>query len=408
MKLNKMKNQGRVCIRRLSIFLILSVTGSLSFLSAQESILGSYQQNFIRANLAMKAGIIRDAATDERAPEFIGQLCEFALNFTLQNAEILRDDPEMMALVGTAAREAGKAGYKSSADTLWTVFSSYPDPFSRVEILKALALLGKGNARIVENINQYLENQNRLFRSGLSPDYPSLSACIWALAQLGDSSSFPALFAAFTSGYPNNLSQEALRALDSLSGDYKQFLIDVIRNNPPPDKLAAFNAGANSGRFSPGEQGQIAESALEQSLVFSSGNPEEAAAMTALRYASVLIIGRLQWTGAASLVIRHFYRVQTDYQGGNAPRERFMEAVSCLASMGSSEAAQALALQLGLINAQTEKTGTFDTAVVLAHVEALGAIGDKSAFDHLLYISYLPYPDHIQAAAREALTRLKW
>jgi HEAT repeat protein len=395
-------------IRRFSFFLILFVTVPLVFLSAQESILSSYQQNFIRASLAMKAGIIRDAATDERAPEFIGQLCEFALEFTLQNAEILRDDPEMMALVGTAAREAGNAGYKSSADILWTVFLSYPDPFSRVEILKALAVLGKGNARIIENINQYLENQNRLFRSGLSPDYPSLSACIWALAQLGDSSSFPALFAAFTTGYPNNLSQEASRALDSLSGDYKQFLIDVIRKNAPPDKLAAFNAGTNSGRFSPGEQGQIAESALEQCLAFNSGNAVDVSSITSLRYASVLTISRLQWTGASSLVIRHFYRVQADYQNGNAPKERFMEAISCLALMGSSEAAQALALQLGLLNAQTEKNGTVDEAVVLALVEALGTIGDKSAFDYLLYISYLSYPDHIQAAAREALTRLKW
>jgi HEAT repeat protein len=76
--------------------------------------------------------------------------------------------------------------------------------------------------------------------------------------------------------------------------------------------------------------------------------------------------------------------------------------------MESSDAAMALALQLGLINAQTEKTGLYDEDITLAAVQALGAIGDKAAFDYLLYISYLPYPEHIQAAAKEALNRLKW
>jgi HEAT repeat protein len=122
----------------------------------------------------------------------------------------------------------------------------------------------------------------------------------------------------------------------------------------------------------------------------------------------VAVLTEFQWTRASPLAIKHFYRVQTDVQNGAVPRERLVEAVNCLGAMGSSEAAQALALQLGLLNSQTERSGVFDETVTLAVVQALGAIGDKSAFDHLLYISYLSYPEHIQAAAREALARLKW
>jgi hypothetical protein len=76
--------------------------------------------------------------------------------------------------------------------------------------------------------------------------------------------------------------------------------------------------------------------------------------------------------------------------------------------MGTSEAAQALALQLGLINSQMEKDKTFDQDILMAVISALGNIGDKVAFDYLLYIGYLPYPDDIQKAAREAMNRLKW
>ncbi|MDR2257714.1 MAG: hypothetical protein LBE14_01045 [Treponema sp.] len=377
-------------------------------LSAQETILDAYERNFIRASLSAKAAVLQDAATDDRSPEFIGQLYEFALNFALRNAEILRDDPDMTALVVLASRGAGKAGYTESADTLWKIFSVYQDSLTRAEVLGALAVLGKGNTRLIGNLNQFLANQNDRYRSGMNPDYPTLSACISALAAWGDPSSFPVLFSAMINGYPDTVVREIVRALGSIQGDYKQFLIDVIQNNPPAEKLAAFRAGMSAERFGPAERGQLAEIALETALGLSPGTVEGEAAVSALRYSAVAVLTEFQWTRASSLAIKHFYRVQTDIQHGVVPRERLVEAVNCLGAMGSSDAAQALALQLGLLNSQTEQNGSFDEAVTLAVIQALGAIGDKAAFDHLLYISYLSYPEHIQAAAREALAHLKW
>jgi hypothetical protein len=46
--------------------------------------------------------------------------------------------------------------------------------------------------------------------------------------------------------------------------------------------------------------------------------------------------------------------------------------------------------------------------VLLAVIESLGALGDKAAFDNLLYVTYLPYPETITTAARTALAGLKW
>ncbi|GHV94024.1 hypothetical protein AGMMS50293_03440 [Spirochaetia bacterium] len=375
---------------------------------AQELVLQSYQQNFSRADLAAKAEILQAAAADESAFSYMGELYEFALQFVLQNAGILEEDPQMLRLAGIAARGAGNAGNKASLDTLWNIFSGYRDSLTRVEILGALGVLGKGNSQVIENLNNYLSGQNRLYRSGIVVDYPVISACVAALAELGDSSSFPALFSALTTDYPEVIVLEVSGALDLIPGNFKQFLIDVILKNPPAEKLAAFKAGMNSGRFTPAERGQLAEIALEQSLGSSPDNTEDNAALSALRYASALAITWLQWTRAGAMAIRHFYRTQTDFQHGLAPRERFIEAIACLGAMGSSDASMALALQLGLVNAQTEKTGAYDEDITLALVRALGAIGDKAAFDYLLYISYLSYPEYIQAAAKEALNRLKW
>jgi hypothetical protein len=196
--------------------------------------------------------------------------------------------------------------------------------------------------------------------------------------------------------------------MDAIPGDYGQFLRGIIRNNPPEEKLAACSAAANSARFSPAEQGRIAEAALEQSLGYFPGSAGDAAVLSELGYASALVLTRLQWTRGSAQAVRHFYRVRTDFQQGIAPVERFLEAIDCLGAIGTQDAVIALGLQLGLHNAEAERTGAFNEDITLALIRALGTIGDKSAFDHLMYTSYIPYPEHIKAAAEEALNRLKW
>jgi HEAT repeat protein len=239
-------------------------------------------------------------------------------------------------------------------------------------------------------------------------DYPAVSACIAALAALGNTSSFPALFSVMPAGYPDSIVQESASALESIRGDYQGFLIDVIRQNPPAEKLAAFRAGAENQKSSDQERAELAQIALEVSLDFLTSSGDRETAASEMRYAAVRLLGDLRWTRATRLAVRHFYRVQQDFNNGTASRERFLEAITCLGAMGSSEAAQPLVLQLGLFNSRMERNGEFDDAVTLGAVEALGEIGDKLAFDYLLYMSYLPYPEPIQPAAKEALRRLKW
>ena len=45
---------------------------------------------------------------------------------------------------------------------------------------------------------------------------------------------------------------------------------------------------------------------------------------------------------------------------------------------------------------------------MLALIQALGDLGDKTAFDYLLYVGYLEYPESVKKASRDALARLQW
>jgi len=366
----------------------------------------TYKQNFSKAGLSVKAEILEQAAHEKEAEEFIGQFFEYALQFALDNGELLKNDPDMINLVSIAVLGLRKAGTGENLNTLWKLFQEYSDSAIGAETLITMGKLGKGNRNLIDNINNYLAGQNTLFRSGNSVNYMIISACITAIAELGDSSSYHALFSVLCSGYPEVIAFEASGAFDLIPGNLKQFLFNVIEKNPPAEKFLAFKAGIDSERLNISERGQLAELALEQSLVLSVS--EEDRDLTALRYSAVTALISLRWTRANALAIRNFYRVQTDFQQNEDVKDRFLEAIECLGAVGNSDAAFALVLQLGLINARTEKTRTFDPEITLAIVKALGLIGDKAAFEQLLDVRNLPYPENIQAAAKEAVDRLKW
>ena len=292
----------------------------------------------------------------------------------------------------------------NDAGSLWRLFLDNIDSKTGYDILIKLGTVGKGNRGIIDNINNYLMGKNLLFRSGETVDYTTISVCISALMELGDSSSYPALFSVLYAGYPEVIVSEAQGALELIPGNLQQFLVNVITHNPPEEKFAAFSMGTNSDRLTISQRGQLAELALEQSLAVTDDNID----LTAMRYTAVKLLTRLRWTRSNALAIRHYYRVQSEYLLNPLLKERFIEAIKCLGAVGNSDAALVLGLQLGLINAKTESTGSYDPEITMAIVQSLGRIGYNAAFDHLLYVSYLSYSEEIQAAAREAVARLKW
>jgi hypothetical protein len=370
----------------------------------------------MRASLSTKVGILLDAATDDRASEFIGQLYEYALNFSLQNAEILRGDPDLLNLTLLAARGLGNRSYTQGVDTLWRIFVSFRDSQVRIAALDALALLAGGNARILEDLNQFLANQNSLYRSNMAVDIPTISACISALGTLGDESSFPVLFAAIIAGYPEPLGTQAAEALEKLPGDTKANLTEILRKNPPAEKLAVFRAALAGHSLSDAEKGAFAQTALEIGMREDAPANGGETALALLCFLAVQSIRDLQWTRAAPVVVEYFYQVQSEYQENRTIQRRdlLLEVISCLAVMESSDAAQALSLQLGYLNSQFERTGRdgsfgdTDEALVTGVINALGRLGDRIAFDNLHYVAYLEYPERVKAAAREALTQLEW
>jgi hypothetical protein len=370
----------------------------------------AYRRNFARASLVTKLELVKEAAA--RGGASMGPLYGMAIRFAVDNAALLGADPQLKELAVLASSEAGKAAYARAVDDLWSLFQSFQDPDVRAAAVAALGTAGVGEARVAENLNAFLASQNSLFRSGAQPEYPALEACVAALGQLGDGSSFPVLFSAYVAGYSPALATKAAKALGSIKGDYRGYLIRVIAKNPPLEKSAAYAAGMENPNFSDADKGELAEAAMSAALDASgpgaSLSPVEAQSMRELRRTTARELRDLKWQKASSVAARYFSVAQSDYSKGSATKAEFLEAISCLGAMGSTEASQSLSIYLQLVNAQTEQGLPYDEDVLLAVISSLGDLGDKAAFDYLLQIGYLQYSEKVKKAARESMLKLRW
>ncbi|MDR2516310.1 MAG: hypothetical protein LBC88_02880 [Spirochaetaceae bacterium] len=393
-----------------AVFLCGAVSGRGAVFAEENTILAAYKRNFLRASLEGKANMLMDAATDERSAEFAGFLAEFALTFSLENAELLRGDEDFIILTALAAKSAG------DGPLLWNVFTVFEDTVIRVEVLAALSRLavsGEGGVAagvtsgVGEGLTAFLAEETERFRAGGDIDGITLDAAVRALGGLGGESAVPVLFTMMTAGFPDPIPASAATALAALPAReaYLRRLVDLIENGEGAEKRFAWDLGMKNSAFGDEDRGALAEAALTAALEALQPNDAD---IRALRYEAVPVLGTTRWVRAAPVALRHFHLVYEDFSRGNVSKIRALQAIRTLGALESADAARTLSLLLARINAAVERAGAWDEEITIALVEALGALGHRSAFDSLTYISYLSYPEPVQYAAREALNRLKW
>ncbi|MDR2596498.1 MAG: hypothetical protein LBC76_04165 [Treponema sp.] len=400
-KVNHVVWEFKFSYRFFIFFLLVFIS---PFIFGDSAVLQSYMQMFSEREITAKAEVLRNAASDRRVNESIRQLYEFTLRYALDNYADMEDLTHMNNIIGITVKGLRNAGSSASIDILWELLLKYPVSAIKADILTTIGVLGKDNQGIINGVNNYLIYINSAFESESVIDYSLVSACITAITEMGDSSSYPVLFNLLFTGYPEVISSEIYGALDVIDGDLFLYIRDIMEKNPPEEKFVAFKAGINSRRLSFMELGHLAELALETGLLDFTGNAD----LIAMRYAAIQTLTSLRWTKASEMAVSYYHRITADYLQSVVSKGRLIESIACLGAIGDSSAALALGLQLGLINEKTKSTGVYDADITLAIVRALGSIGINTIFEHLLFTSNLSYNENIKTAAKEALDRLKW
>ncbi len=396
-------------IKRQWITILFFLAGTF-FVAAQDisPLLTAFQKSFARGSLSTKIQVLQDSAkvTDKSMTPLYLQ----ALQFIVDNSRTLYDDPTAKELTVLTVRLTGLRHESKTAVYLWKLFGETDDDTVRIEILSSLGEM-KPPLEVVQAMNSWLKAEIDAVRSGSKVDAGLLSEAVVSLGNIGQPSSFNVVFSTGALQYSKEITQKAAAALKKLGTDYAGSLMDVIKNNVPSEKLLAVTLAASDADLGVEQKGKIFQTALQVGLDQESkkqfhGKDDEGY-LEKLRFEGVKELTALHWTAAAPLAIQNFNRTLEEADSGRASVSRLIDSINFLGSVKTHEAALRLSAYLEVINSHKERGEQVDARVVLAVITNLGRLGDRKAFDNLLYAGYLDYPPLVKKAAREALNNLK-
>ena len=373
------------------ILLLLVTILSLSSVFAQE-----YKKLFIKGNISDKTTAVREASGQEGI-----WLSQKAIDFVLENQEITGTDREMdglaVAAVLSLPNDYVSSLTESEKNQVMSKFIQLFEKFSKsntVQIAvqsKVLALKDHINTSpFTDVLNKFLQSS-----SVLSSDSSLLKSVINSLGFIGNNISFSILY--------NNLNDKRYSAYYSeIEATIKKLIpvsmnevLQIVHSKDPANTQRIFNL-VKQADISTNNLCEIAENVLNDSPLIS------------LKFEALDILNKNKWTRASNSVLTFFSNSQKDFQNGLVDEGQFVSLINSLVNISPLDAVNPLIKYLGELNMQLEYNNSVAQNVVLAVINSLGAIGDKSAFDSLLSVTYLNYPEPVLSAARQALAGLRW
>ncbi len=394
---------------RRALLLLAALFAAAVSVHAQDAqkLLDSFKRNFAIASLDVKIQILQDASSSAAASS-MGPLFQQAVDFVVDNASLVPTDARFNQLASIAAEQLGVVGYQAARSSVWKLFQAGVDSQTLADAAIALGAIGAGDPDTIANLNRYVDSQNTLFSAGTPPDTIVIAAAFQALGKLADPSSFPSLFSAINLGYGEKLTAIARDALLHLKGDFQAMLTGVIKERSLPEKKLALQMALDSDKLTDDAKAQTAEYALDIALHSSVADASLRALQRDMRFQAAAGLGAHAWSHATPLMIEHLDMTIGEFDKGLVDRNHLLDAIGELGAMATHESAVRLTQFLVLINSYTEKGKAYDEAVVTAVLQNLGTLGDKVAFDDLMYTQYLTYSAGVKKAARAALDKLKW
>ena len=375
--------------KRISLLLISLVL--LGQLFGQE-----YKKKFIKGNISDKTAAVREASGQEGI-----WLSQKAIDFVLENNEITGTDRDMDGLAVAAVLSLPNDYVFGLSETektqILNKFIALFDNFSRsntVQIAvqsKVLSLKDNMNTdAFTEVLNKFLQGS-----TVLSSDSSLLKSVINSLGFIGNNISFSILYnnlndKRYSAYYPEI--EETIKKLIPVSMNE---VLQIVHSRDAANTQRIFNL-VKQAEISTNNLCEIAENVLNDAPLIS------------LKFDALAILNSHKWTRASNSVLAFFAAAQKDFQNELIAEDQFVGLINSLVNISPLDAVNPLIKYLGELNQQLEYNNTVAQNIVLAVINSLGAIGDKQAFDSLLSVTYLNYPEPVLSAARQALAGLRW
>ena len=388
--------------RLIQIFMCIT---AVCFCSAeiQTDNLKELRKTFYGGSLTDKIETVQKAAGMD---DSVNDIFSDALNFVRDYSSVLQDDSRMVNLVLEVIENSSRI--KDNANLrkiLSTLFYTYSDKSVKISIINLLKNT-KLDRTFMDNVNEYALS----CLADYSPDdEKNISEIISALGTIKDMSSVRVLFDyAAEDNLPDSLRKQAKETILTFSPDYKSEVISVISAGTPKQKLVALRVVLENDVDTDFFKAEIAEKALSNAIIYMGNSVISDSYILTMQSEALSELRRVAWTRSAGVMINLFKVAEKEYLSGFIDDNTFIEVMQGVVELASGEAGVLLSDYLAEINVKAENGEPYSGDLALAVIKMLGTLGDKVAFDSLLYVGYLPYNDNIIDAARIALAGLKW
>ncbi len=389
--------------RKLIFAAALFLTLSLSAQTSQIS-------KFIKGNIADKTSAVKESSGADAV-----WLCNKAIDFLLDSREVLGTDRELDGLAVAAIlsypQEYISGSQDSSKDQILKNFMSVFEAFDASPNVQ-ITVISKLNSLAKDlDVSPFVVKLNLLLYKDFSidTDISVLKSVINFLSIHGDNNSFKVVYSLWASHQFKTLENELQNAVISLIPVSMNEALAVSKNNNLDVVTDFFNLiYANKSKINENSFCLFAENVLSNTIILVNKTQNISSAVTDVQIKCVQALGEYKWTRASDVVLDYFKLSKELYDRNELDENHFVSVICCLSDTAPLDSVPALIEYLEFLNAKVEKYEPVSDSVALAVINTLGAIGDKSAFDALLGVTYFTYPQNVLSAARDALSALRW
>ena len=386
-------------MKKTAIF--ISVLFLYSFCFSQSS---KNLKQFIRGNIQDKISSIRNSSQEENV-----SISLMALDFCLQNKAVLEDDRDLDALCllsllslpynyTDSLSQDEKAEF---SEKILEIFNSFSDENVRIAVLNKISSGKLDSPSFVELLNSFLSDDFQNFSQDF---YKNL---ISASGEIGNEQTFKILFEKYRDDSYKSFKSELKEAIVKLSDNSVKDITDIISSGNLSDLRFIFETIVQNEKKTQVFRSQIAENILSASIYITEDN-SSLNELILLQVEVMKFLAESKWTRGSDTILKFYNLAKNEYTNGIMNTSDFCIVIKAVSETVPIKAVSLFSDYLIELNRQKENDADVQEEIVLALISALGAIGDKNAFDSLLSVTYYDYSDEVINKARSALAGLKW
>lgn len=364
---------------------------------------------FIKGNISEKTSAVREASGAESI-----LLALKAIDFSLENKELLGNDRELEGLAVAAILSISPDYIKNANDSQKSIIvSQFINLFNKFfeSNTVAIATLTKYSSlyeymqdrQFVETLNFFLKSQEIK-----KTDESVIKSVLNTLQLIGNSETFLILYSILNDKDYSNIKNEIENTLVSLAFISQNEIIGLLETADIKDLSQIFKIIKKNQKISKNYICDVSEKVISKSILLLGSSSFVSQEDILVQLEAFNNLSDNKWTRASLVAVSYFQFAKKIYNQNLMTETQFESVINCLSNVSPVDAVNPLTAYLEELNRQKENEMDVSSAIVLSVIKTLGAIGDKSAFDSLLAVTYLDYDESILSAARKALSGLRW